>query len=308
MGNKISKVRIAPLSVIILLCITVFFSDLGLAKKRRKRRRRSQPAVVKNNGSAVYLDRSFDAPIIAYMEAGKKVKISRKKYKGLGGFGIFFKIKVKKGKVGYIADTDIVPRFKKKIGQKKISENPLFKDLTNSKKKKRKKPRDPIYFSRYVGLTFSSVNFTETIASKDVSDSLTVFGLRLSGPGTIMEDLPLDTDISVSMAPPSYYEILSDNSVATGLVLIAHTSLMFPLAEWADTLINYSLGLSTVYTSVQFLGGGRNFDSQEFRIGALAGVAANFRFARDYLFKLEAKYFYEKTQYMGYGAALQMNY
>ena len=67
------------------------------SKKRRKRRDTGQSAIVIVDGSAVYQAQNFDAPVMEYLDRGKKVKISKKVYKGIGGLGTFYKIRLQKG-------------------------------------------------------------------------------------------------------------------------------------------------------------------------------------------------------------------
>ena len=76
-------------------------------------------------------------------------------YEGIGGFGAFFKIRLAKKKYGYVADTDVAPKFSpQKVGQNvKVKENPVFEQVEDMKKGRQK---EPVYFTRYLGVAVGS--------------------------------------------------------------------------------------------------------------------------------------------------------
>ena len=49
-------------------------------KPKTKSQKKAQLGIVSTSGAAVYKDRSFDSDPISYLDAGQKVKISKKKY------------------------------------------------------------------------------------------------------------------------------------------------------------------------------------------------------------------------------------
>lgn len=259
---------------------------------------------VRNSGAAVYKNRSFDSDPIAYLEEGQKVKISRKKYKASDGFGLFYKIVVNKKIKGYISDVEVVPQFTKTKYSKKIKENPDFEEMT----KKPEEEQEPMLFTRYFGLQLAMIDYTEKFADKTLNSQTLMYGLKLSGPGYLLEQVPLDIDVLLSMTPPAYYDERLATAPTTGFFLVSNIGLKVPFIDTPHSIIYYSLGLTGSYTNFTLTIGSTNLDVQEFKIGAVGGLGAAMRFSRKYFMQVDWKYYYEKTQYMGYNASFGFKY
>ncbi|MCB9026841.1 MAG: hypothetical protein H6625_11020 [Bdellovibrionaceae bacterium] len=264
----------------------------------------AQSAIVQNSGAAIYKERSFDSDPISYLEAGQKVRISRKKYPGKDGFGLFFKVIVSKSLKGYIADVDVIPQFTKTKFTKKIKDNPEFEDYD----KKPEKKKEPMLFTRYFGAQLAFVNYTELISGRKLSSKTTLYGLKMTGPGFLLEEVPLDIDILISITPPSYYDEYLTTAPATGFIFVSNLALKMPFYDAKNLIIYYSLGFTGSYTNFKIPIGSSNLDSQEVKVGVIGGLGAAMRFSEKYFFQFDTKYYYEKTQYVGYGASFGFQY
>ena len=296
--------RILALLLIFTLVLPSLNAQEVKAKKKRKKRGASQTALVRNSGAAVYKERSFDADPITYLEAGQKVRISRKKYPGKDGFGLFYKVVVSKKLKGYISDVDVVPRFKKTKYSKKVKENPDFEEMT----KEPEVEQEPMLFTRYFGGQVSMVDFTEEFGGQNLNAQTLVYGLKMAGPGFLLEEVPLDIDLLLSMTPPSYYDDKLATAPTTGFFLITNLALKVPFIDTPNSIVYYSLGMTGSYTNFTLTIGPSVLDVQEVRLGAIAGLGAAMRFSRKYFIQVDWKYYYEKTQYMGYGTSFGLQY
>ena len=295
--------RILALLLTLVLIFPAVAAEKAKGKKKRKRRA-SQTAIVRNSGAAVYKKRSFDADPVTYLDAGQKVRISRKKYPGSDGFGLFYKVVVSKGLKGYISDVDVVPQFTKTKFSKKVKENPAFEEMS----KEPDPEQEPMLFTRYFGGQVAMVNFTEEFSGQELSSETLLFGLKMAGPGFLLEEVPLDIDLLLSMDAPSYYDDKLATAPTTGFFILSNITLKVPFVDTPNSIVYYSLGLTGSYTNFAVTIGSTTLDSQEFRIGAIGGFGAAMRFSKKYFIQVDWKYYYEKTSYMGYAASFGLQY
>ena len=290
-------------------------------RKKRKRRDRGQDAVVIVDGSAVYQAQNFDAPVMEYLDRGSKVKISKKVYPGIGGLGTFYKIRLRKGVYGYITDVDIEISGKSGIEntRNQLNNNNEISDDPLKIRDDLEKP-DPVtvfgktmYLTRFFGLEFSSVDYTEKIAGSAQSSTESMFGIRLSGPGKQMGGLPIDYGLKFLTSAPSFYDKFFASS--SGFLIMSHAYAMFPfLVDKPTQVLYYQFGPTLKYSAFDVKTGtgsalaGLNVDSQEIVLGAGLGLGYAIRFGKKWSLRLDAVYQYENEGYMDLSAAVQMQY
>lgn len=271
--------------------------------------------MVVTDGAAVYSKPDFDSPVQDYLGYQTVASVSRRPYAGNGGMGLFHRIKYG-NKLGYIPDTDIKVS-KKEVAAEKASEGGKKKSggsmAFDDEEMKMGPGKNPIYMTRYLGGAVSRVYFTEKFSSHKLSDQMVMYGLRMTGPGTLFDGPPLDFNFWFSVQKPQYYKVLTGNQDVSGFLLFGDVQAMFPVIDVDNTIINFGMGLMYVFTHYNVpvrsnaTGKTANFDSQEFRMGFDVAAGAGHRFGR-YLLRGDMKYYIEKTSYVGYLASFQMEY
>lgn len=274
-----------------------------------------------SDGAAVYEKPDFDSKVIDFMPYGHKAEVSKKSWGGVGGMGLFHKVRTKSGKIGFIPDTDIrvVEKVREAERERPSVKNddplelkPKSKAWSDDEEEAKASGGAPIYLTRYLGGSVSMVNFTEKFSGKKLSDQIMVFGMRMTGPGTLFDGPPLDLNIGFSLDKPSYYNRFS--SGLSGFMLFGDVMAMMPLVNLDDWAVTYGLGVMWTFTKyrVQITRQGtnnpENTDSLEFRIGLDVGVGVSRRIAKTWMVRADAKYYYEKSQYMGYMLSVQRQY
>lgn len=279
-------------------------------------------AIVYTDGAAVYSAPNFDAPVQDYLSYETKVVVSKNAKVGEGGLGLFHVIKYGSGKQGYITDTDI--RIVRKSGAKKNDEadeeddeDPTKKPVSMSKAWEKEEQEAmgnaPMYFRRYLGGTLAMVNFTEKFSGRKLSDQMMLYGLHMSGPGTLFDGPPLDFNFWFSLSQPDYLKQFSAGT-PTGFMLFGDVGFQLPFYDGKSTLVTYGPGLMALYTNYKIpvkspsAGKARTFDSQEMRIGVDVSVAVSQKITKKLLVRGDLKYFYEKAGYLGYGLSIQGEY
>jgi hypothetical protein len=251
--------------------------------------------VVYNDGAAVYKSPDFDSAVLDYLDVNTPVFVSKRATRGLGGMGLFHLVRYGK-KRGYIADTDV-----------KVSKSAVMVDQPSRKKSPSKmweKEEEealgdsPLYFRRYLGGALANVQFAEKFSGRRLSDDMLMYGMRMMGPGVLFDGPPLDFNFWFTLSKPGYHRKFSSGE-STGYMLFGDVAFMLPFIDTKNWLATYGLGVMWVYTSYRIPVKGDTFDSQEFRIGldVTAGVGRKFG---KYMLRGDAKYYIEKTQYLGY--------
>lgn len=241
--------------------------------------------------------------------------MSRKAVPGTGGLGLFHHVRYK-DKAGFMADTDI--RIFEKESEpapaerhtdkpaKTVTKKMHSKAFASSEDEEALRKAEPLYFSRYVGGALAMVNFTEKFSGQKLHDRMTMYGLRMTGPGVLIDGPPIDFNIWLSLQKPGYYSGFTSEPV-TGFLLFGDTMVLLPFVEWKNSLINYGPGIMWTYTNYKVKVKNSKFDSQEFRVGLDFGLGYAYRF-RPYAVRVDAKYYFEKTQYLGYLVSFQTEY
>lgn len=285
-----SQVSIKRISFCLLLSLS-FLGVSGFAQSKSDPP--PQKAETLNDENAVYAEPNFDAKVIAVLPGGKTYSISN------GIFaGAFYRIRVKPGLVGYIADSDVRP-FGQKLKDKKAP----------SKEKKRAEPkRRPFEFSRYMGPSFYQIKFEEDTMGSSRSEPVNFFGLKMSGADVLLEGLlPTEINILYAPKPPGYYETLTRHS-ASGFIFMTDLLLQNYLPQSKDSLIFFGFGPLFRYSKFDVTltesGANKNYSLEDMTLGAAFNAGLALRVSSVAL-RLEAKYHWEKRSYLGFGAALQ---
>lgn len=256
------------------------------------------------DGAAIYSKPSFDAPVINYLKAGTKLLATVQRVKGIGGFGLFYKVKTTGGEVGYVADTDLITEFNPRNTKKKpVKKNPVYEEVKEAQENPH---QEPVYFTRYIGGGVGYLGFTEKFSGKEFSSNVMMFNFKMSGPGTLFDGPPLDFNFSFSPSAPDYYEKFS-RGPAGGFFIFTDLLLNLPLIELNKGLVFYGVGIMTVYTQFKPVVSTTTFDSQEIRMGAAVSLGYAHRFGK-YALRWDSKYYFEKTDYFGHWLSFQLEY
>lgn len=247
------------------------------------------------DGSAVYAKPDFDSQVQDYLRYETPVTAGVRPYAGVGGMGLFHVIRYG-NKTGYVPDTDI--RFSKKE-QAKVA--PKEKKKSGSKawekeEEERQLGKEPIYFTRYLGAAVAMVDFTEKFSGKAFHDPMMMYGLRMTGPGTLIQDgPPLDFNFWFSVDKPGYYSKFTPKK-PTGFLLFSDIMALLPLIDSKRYIVNYGIGIMAVYTKYSVNINSKDYNSSELRIGLDAGLGLGVKVGQ-YIVRLDGRYYYEKTQY-----------
>ena len=304
-----------PLALLLRLCCAFgvcVASSSALAQKNKKERPVEWiKAVVIIDGAAVYAQPDFDSEVKDYLGFQTSVTVSKKPYAGQGGIGLFHRVRYAGSRLGYITDTDIRVNRKEaeRVGN---SERRKSSSKAWSPEEEEYLGKAPLYLTRFLGGALATVQFTEKFSGRKLSDNMIMYGLRMTGPGTLFDGPPLDFNFWFSMQKPGYYSKFAA-AAPSGFLLFGDVMAMLPMIDLSKVLVSYGVGIMWTYTRYSVpvrkstTGEMSRFDSQEFRVGVDFGLGAGRKFGR-YFVRADAKYYIEKTSYPGLTASLQMEY
>ena len=285
----------------------------------------AQLGIVSIDGAMVYKDSNFDAPVIAYLKKGKKVRVSSRRY------GAFYRVLVKRGVVGYISDIDVKvvggdrsvkkkrkkrrkkSRRKKRKRSEEFGEDSSDEDWAGSSDKRFRKPKKSIFAKRYVGAFLGVVNFKEEVLGQKVSSNVNVIGAKVTGPELLFEGPYIfDINLMMSLSAPSYYGEISSTAVS-GFFAILDAQVLYPYSTptYEKWTIYFGGGPFLIYSkfgNVTVDGEDQPLDLQDLKLGVSALAGFSYEIGKDYLAKIEPKFFLEKNSYFGIFASIQKEF
>lgn len=258
---------------------------------------KTQLGKVIHSGALVYKNSDFDASVIAKLAAGKTYLISNQI------IGAFYKIKIKDGVYGYIADTDIRPVTAE--SEKKLKNINGKKNKASVLKSKKQKAFE---FQKYRGLQISQIAFKEDTMSVDPKENLTFFGFRVSGPDVLVEGSYVDSTIQLHLGAPQYYEKATKKS-ADGLILLMDFKWQTVFPQGKNTMLYFGFGPMLKYsqfrTALNVSGKEEAYDLVDMSVGAALDLGLTQRFEQ-FALRGEILYYWEKTQYSGLAVSAQL--
>ncbi|MGZ3781383.1 MAG: SH3 domain-containing protein [Pseudobdellovibrionaceae bacterium] len=256
----------------------------------------AQQGTIVSEPAFVYQDADFDSPIIATLTPGAVYNISK------GTKGPFYKIRIKPGTVGWIADTDIKPGVVK-VPSKGSEKNTAKKQ----EEEKKSSPKKPFMAARYRGPVFDFINFTENTLGQGRTDSLLFYGVKFNGYDTLVEgEIYTEGNILFHVGAPKYYSEVTKRS-ADGFIFIADFLLETATALSKNRLFYYGFGPLFKYShfNLDIPNGTKtiSYTADDMSLGAAFNLGLAFRIGKTSL-RTDVKYFWEKEKYPGLGLNL----
>ncbi|MGZ3743875.1 MAG: SH3 domain-containing protein [Pseudobdellovibrionaceae bacterium] len=263
----------------------------------------SQKAVVINDGALVYKEADFDAPVITRFKAGHVYDISLKTK------GPFYKVRIKPGVMGWIADTDV--RVGKNAKGSLAAKNPLNAKAVASKSSEKKaendsflekkKPLKSFYASRYRGPVLSYITYNENTMGDLRSQTLPFYGIKVAGPNTMFYgDLRTDAEFLLHSGAPTYYQ-RGTGFPANGWIFL--TDFIFetasPQSKWHMLTFGFGPMFKYSHYDVTLLQNAKqvSYSLDDMVLGAVFDTGLSFRIAETYALRFNVKYYWEKTKY-----------
>ncbi len=276
-------------------------APLGQAPLSKKSEVQGQWATIKTDNAMVYEQPDFDAPTLMYLPAGQKVRVSRKTF---GSYFKFYRVKVSQTKIGYITTIDVVPEVP----------GPPEKGVSNKTRKKKNKlsakptmgkypPVKAFIATRYMGFYVGNLNYKETIPGIDPTATLLIYGIKLTGPRTLIA-LPTDFNFIIHYGAPAYYSQFSSSKPA-GFIMIADLMLLFPIADKKNSSFYLGLGPLLDYSSFQFGTTAGVVSSIDLSLGLSAEIGFGIKLGTNWALRSEYKLMWERANYTSYGASIQ---
>ncbi len=247
--------------------------------------------------TSVYELPSFDARILVNLKRGQKLYGLNKKIVGTDGFGLFYKVRLKKNVYGYILDTS-VKKFKEARNKRKgrISGRALKK---RQHKAKTVSSYDgySVPYSKSYGLVFSSLSYVLDINKNTEKSKEMFFGGKISGAGWGISSFPLDISLLFSPSSPSLLDSFTQDH--SGFMVLSEVGLPFEINRGFNWSIYASISGVLSYYSFDLILNGAKESSNKAELGISGGLGAGIRIGR-YIFNLESKYIKLSNNHTGF--------
>lgn len=283
-----------------LLCFVLLFLGTLVAK--------AVPATILNDEAIVYQSPDFDSEQLTTLGQDTKVEVSQK------NFGPFHRVRMKNGKMGYIADNDFIfqgqkvpPAEKKteKLAEKK-NENKQLTEATVSEKTEPKKSKNySLAGSQLWGPNLSYIVYRESTMGINPSQKSLFFGAKFTGPDLFIEgDSYSEMNILVRAGAPELYA--QATGVPTqGWIFMPDILMQNRQPQTKNVMTSYGYGLMFRYSKydvgLRNANGTTNFYSlEDMVLGAVANAGFFYKIGQMTL-RGEYKLYMEKMTYWGIG-------
>lgn len=255
----------------------------------------AQNATVILDGALVYKDADFDAPVITTLKRGDIYRISKNTK------GPFYKIRVKPGMIGWVADVDVKPGIVKLAPPPQAPKE--LKPLEGEGLPKNK----PFFATRYRGPVLMMVDYSEKTLGKERSAQTLFYGLKFNGFNTVFSgEIYTDANLLFFSGAPDYYSKMTGRG-SEGFIFIADFLLQTVLPQNKWLLFFYGFGPMFKYShfKLEVPDGGSTtmYTADDMNLGVVFDLGWGFQIGKASL-RVDAKYYWEKTKYLGYGLNL----
>jgi len=299
-----------PTTLAVVSLFFVYVSGAFAQSNRPVQEQKAQDgvaAVIATDGALVFVKPDSTSSVMAQLSQGQKVRVSKGQVRGVDG--IFRRIRVG-NKIGYILNEDVVLQTAASPvppkGKTAKADSSAKRTRGKEREKKKESRRDPIYFTRYIGLLVGETEYKEDIANVDASARLMIYGFKLTGPDVLISGPVIDFNFALHYGVPPYYDRLSDTK-PTGFVIFTDALLPIPVMQGIDSMLYLGVGPALVYSQFDVVQGVRRMDLKNVNLGLSTSLGAAYRIEKIAL-RLEAKYFVEKTSYRAVQAVLQTEF
>jgi hypothetical protein len=289
-----------------LLNLILVFSQFSFAQSTAVPQKASFNATVVEEGALVFQEDNFDSEPVAQLHEGEIIEVSRKEY---GSYN-FHRVRLKDGRVGYMADNDF-----KAPGLKASEPTEKQKNLRKAAKAKKqemieeKRKHLPFAQTSYYGFTYDYVGFRESTFALQPTSNMSFLGVKVLGPGLLMEgDTVTEFNANISPGAPGYYQQATGNS-ASGWVLHMDALLLYPSQQSKRVLTFFGMGPMFRYSHFQVALTNKttqvvnNYSLDDMTVGANFDLGFAVRFS-DFAIRAEYKYYWETMQYWGLGTSV----
>lgn len=247
----------------------------------------AQKATIVSSEALVYSEAHFNAEIVATLKRGGIFYVSLKPT------GPFYRIRIQKGKMGWIPKDDLQMG---ELDQSEIAKNSKKEREGDTKKR-------PFFALKHLALGVDYINYTESTIRGEQSAWTPFLGLKWSGLDTVISGpIFFESNLLIGGAP-SYYGDFSHTS-ASGFIVIADIVLQMVVPRSDKFMTYYGLGSMSRYSNLDLSVSGRTYDAQELTLGVLANYGVAFRLGADWALRLDGKYYWERERYYGFGLSL----
>jgi hypothetical protein len=279
-----------------IIYILFFISSLAAAEKKAQA---ANPAV------EIYSQDNFDSEVVQTIDPGEYYTISNKPK------GPFYQIRLKDGKIGYVADTDLEIKgegaFKPKAFSNDDEEKDVVKNKSKNKKSKKSSDDDEEEDNpdeekmSFHGITLQLINYhEETLGGLQIGDMYAVGYKHL--PMLNEYSSSFAWDVAAAFKAPAYYQELTGQP-ATGFAIWSGFQIVNISPLGSNTTLHYGAGPFLKLTQFEVKSATKGYTLQDLTVGLSLDAGLIFHFEN---FSLDAnlRYYWDKKSYGALGLAV----
>lgn len=272
----------------------------------------------------VFSQPDYKSRVVEKLSSGSLVYLKNEKVVGLGGLGVFYKVKTLKGKIGFVVDADLAVNEDGSIKSVKAPPKIVAPPVqaaprppppaepseppppSEPQQPAQARPRAAPVKPDSWGLTAGAANYTADFEGKNYSATQLFFGARWSGNWRGLAGFRPDAGALISPNAPKFLSAAGASGETKGFILLTDFSLLYPFVESDDFSLSAGGGPLVGYSSFSTKYNGQDKKSSVFKIGGVADVGAAINFDSGRV-RLDVRYFLEKSGYLGGFLTVQLH-
>lgn len=274
--------------------------------KRSVAQEKQAKAVTKGRVTAesakVYKSPDFDSPVLGKVKKGREFSMASQPR------GAFYKVLIRSGLIGYIADSEIRPinaRAKPKKADDKSEEaqSPLEVE-------EKQKAEKAFVEASFRGVSLSMIRFREETMGLRPTENMMFLGFKVVAEDIVMEGSTGEVNFQLSPGAPKYYEKGTGNSASGYIILMdAMISTQSPMGKNSLTFLGFGplFKYSKLDVKIDVAGKKEAYSMNDMTLGAVFNYGLSQRIG-DYALRVDAKYYWEQIQYYGFSMSAQMEF
>lgn len=264
----------------------------------------------------VYSEPSFKSKVVERLNPRSVFAMSTAKVVGKGGLGVFFKIKTPGGKIGYIADSDLValpleePQTTAAGAPRNAKQSPPSTGNDDGDDEAKPTPAAPVPAATMApshiltwGGSVATADYAGELNGQIWKHSQIFFGVRRTTSARTAFRLGNDLNMMISPWAPKYLADAGAYGSTSGYVASVEWLLYVSLSSSALAPF-FEFGPSAVHSTYQTQLAGSGYSDSKTRIAAVAALGLSYEFSR-YCLRIDIHYHADAAGYIGERLSLQ---
>lgn len=259
----------------------------------------------------VFTKPDLKSAVVERVNAGAVIRLKTDKVVGVGGLGVFYKVKTQSGLIGYVVDADILTangEFPKPMANPPPMKRAQHPNAVPSGAPSSPPTSTAVPASREKslwGMSAGGAQFTEKFEEQVESAFQMFFGIRWTGRRRSVWSLTPDAGFVVSPFAPKFLSAAGASGETKGFITLGDFSLLYDFIESKKLAVFAGAGPLLGFSKYSTHYAGQPKESSSLKVGGVLDLGTSVDF-RSGVVRLDARYFIAAQSFVGAFLTIQL--